>query len=527
MKASVTDHQPVSRAVSKVASKAVAENGSSDLDHEQCYRALAARDARFDGQFYTAVHSTGIYCRPICPARTPSSQGVTFYASAAGASQAGFRPCLRCRPELAPAERYWHSDDAVTDRLSRLVAEGQLEQLGLPALAAQMGYSERHLRRLYTARWGVNLVEAAQVRRLHLAKQLLQDSSLSVTEVAAAAGFNSLRRFNDLIKSRWGVSPSLFRKQTGNSKTPKNAAASTIELRLQTRAPFDWPHLLGFLRDRHLPTVERVGENDYCRVIRFTAADGEVVMGQIAVRQHSETELRAELSDSLLPYLAHIMPRLRRLFDLDSNPEAIGHALAANADIYPLWQRWPGTRVPGVWSAFEVSVRAVLGQQISVKAARTLVTRFVARFGQPLPSELQQEGLTHSFPEPEQLADANFDGLGITGRRIETIKALAAGFASGELDFVTGDPQQQRERLLAIKGIGPWTVSYMAMRGLGDPNAFPAGDLILRRGLTIGQEYSEKEMEALSQPWRPWRAYCALLLWRHYVAEVLGKHLTE
>lgn len=495
------------------------------LDHEHCYRALLARDQRFDGQFFTAVHSTGIYCRSICPARTPSSKGVTFFISAAGASQAGYRPCLRCRPELAPAERYWNSQDAITDRLSRLVAEGQLDQIGLPELAAQMGYSERHLRRLYTTRWGVNLVEAAQVRRLHLAKQLLQDSNLSITEVATASGFNSLRRFNALIKARWGVTPSVFRKQGRRASNAKLGATDggmgKVVLRLQTRSPYDWSHLLGFLRGRQLPSVEWVDDNSYSRVIRFKSAEGIVVVGTISVNRHSEKELRAELSDSLLPHLAQILPRLRRLFDLDANPDAIGTALAASKDIYPLWQRWPGTRVPGVWAAFEVAVRAVLGQQVSVKAARTLVTRFVARFGEPLPESMQTEQLTHCFPEPEQLIEANFDGLGITGRRIETIKALAASFANGELDFVMGDPMQQRERLLAIKGIGPWTVEYMAMRGLGDPDAFPAGDLILRRGLKIGHEYSEKQIEQLSQAWRPWRAYTALLLWRHYVAEVL------
>ena len=497
-------------------------NTVPQLNHERCYRALEARDKRFDGQFFTAVHSTGIYCRSICPARTPHSQGVTFYASAAGASQAGFRPCLRCRPELAPAERYWHSHDAVTDRLSRLVAEGLLDQMELPELAAKMGYSERHLRRLYSARWGVSLVEAAQVRRLHLAKQLLQDSALSVTQVAAASGFGSLRRFNALVKARWGVSPTLFRKQSV-AKNGKGRAriAGNIVLKLQTRPPFDWQHLLGFLRDRHLPSVEWVDENSYRRVIRFINQHGESVVGVVAVSQFSTTELRAELSDSLLPYLAFIMPRLRRMFDLDSNPEAIGRALANSEKMHALWRRWPGTRVPGVWSAFEVSVRAVLGQQISVKAARTLVLRFVERFGEVLPAELQAENLTHSFPEPATVIHANFDGLGITGKRIATIKALASGFAARDLDFVMGDPDEQRQKLLAIKGIGPWTVEYMAMRGLGDPDAFPAGDLILRRGLDIGQEYSEKQMGEISQAWRPWRAYAALLLWRHYVAEVL------
>lgn len=491
-----------------------------DLDHDSCYRALAARDARFDGQFYTAVHSTGIYCRPVCPARTPSSKGVTFYRSAAAASAEGYRPCLRCRPELAPAERYWHSHDAVTDRLSRYVAEGMLDQVGLATLAEKMGYSERHLRRLYKERWGVGLIEAAQVRRLHLAKQLLQDSHLSITDIALASGFGSTRRFNDAVKARWGVTPSLFRKQSGKTKQ----IGDSVVLTLQFRPPLDWPHLLGFLRARSLPTVEYVDETHYRRVVRLIAPNGELVFGRIAVSQHSEKALRVEISESLMPYLATLMPKLRRLFDLDAHPDAIAQAWEQQAaDVHALWQRWPGTRVPGVWSSFEVAIRAVLGQQISVKAAITLVTRFVARFGVALPEELQQEGLTHSFPEPADLIDADLSGLGITGRRIETIKALARGFASGELDFEMGDPDEQRKRLLAINGIGPWTASYMAMRGLSDPDAFPAGDLILRRGLVIGNEYTEKEIEALSQPWRPWRAYAALLLWRHYNAEVLEK----
>lgn len=496
------------------------ENTTTELDHDSCYRALKARDARFDGQFFTAVHSTGIYCRPICPARTPASKGVTFYASAAAASTSGYRPCLRCRPELAPAERYWHSSDAVTDRLSRLVDEGFLDRLGLATLASKMGYSERHLRRLYQQRWGVGLNEAAQVRRLHLAKQLLQDSGLPITEVALASGFGSVRRFNAAVKARWGISPSLFRRRSAQASLPNDV----LTLRLQFRPPLDWPHLLNFLKARSLPTVERVTDSHYERVVRLRDPSGEWVFGHLSVSQRNEKELNVAVSESLLPYLAQLVPRLRRLFDLDANPEAIGLAWQQQAaDMYPLWQRWPGTRVPGVWSPFEVAVRAVLGQQISVKAAITLVTRFVERFGVALPTELQRPGLSHSFPEPQDLLDANLDGLGITSRRIQTIKALAAGFHSGELDFETADPEQQRQRLLSIKGIGPWTVAYMAMRGLLDPNAFPAGDLILRRGLVIGKEFTEKELLALSEPWQPWRAYAALLLWRHYTAEVLEK----
>lgn len=507
---------------------AISNDPKQALNHDACYRALAARDSRFDGRFYTAVHSTGIYCRPVCPARTPGSKGVTFYSSAAAASSAGYRPCLRCRPELAPAERYWHSQDAVTDRLSRLVAEGFLDHLGLPALASKMGYSERHLRRLYTARWGVSLIEAAQVRRLHLAKQLLQDSPLAVADIAMASGFGSVRRFNTAVKDRWGVSPSLFRKALKKPVSRTAAAskvtadANNVVLKLQYRPPLDWPYLLEFLKLRSLPNVEWVDDRYYRRVVRFKTAAGVEVFGRIAVSQVSHKELRAELSESLLPYLAQIVPRLRRLFDLDANPAAIGAAWKdSSEEMFRFWERWPGVRVPGVWSPFEVAVRAVLGQQISVKAAITLSSRLVDRFGVALPVALQSEGLSHSFPEPADLVNANFDGLGITRRRIDTIKSIAAGFASGELDFESGDPQQQQQRLLAIKGIGPWTASYMAMRGLSDPDAFPAGDLILRRGLRIGSEFSEKRLEELSQAWRPWRAYSTLLLWRHYSTEVL------
>lgn len=493
-----------------------------DLDQDSCYRALAARDGRFDGQFYTAVHSTRIYCRPICPARTPKRQGVTFYRSAAAASAAGYRPCLRCRPELAPAERYWHSNEAVTDRLSRFVADGVVDQLGIAALAEKMGYSERHLRRLYVERWGVGLKEATQVRRLHLAKQLLQDSDLPIVDVALAAGFGSVRSFNTAVKSHWGVSPSLFRKQLS---TP-HKQSQNIRLRLQFRPPFDWPHLLEFLRARSLPSVEMVTEGSYSRVVRIDMAqakggEAKPIYGKLKVTRYSDKELSVELSDNLVPHFAEIVPKIRRLFDLDATPNAIAKAWVNDApEMYALWQRWPGTRVPGVWSPFEVAVRAVLGQQISVKAAITLVTRFVERFGVALPLGQQSEGLTHAFPEPEDLHVANMDGLGITTRRIETIKLLAEGFASGDLDFEMGDPAQQRERLLALKGIGPWTASYMEMRGLANPDGFPAGDLILRRGLHLGTEYSERELAELSQPWRPWRSYAAILLWRHYNADM-------
>ncbi len=474
-----------------------------NISHEHCYRALRTHDARFDGHFFVAVSSTGIYCRPVCAVRTPRPENCHFYISAAAAESAGYRPCMRCRPELAPGNA---SVDA-TRRLARVAAElideGALNDQSLPALAEQLGVSDRHLRRSFKEQYGVAPHQYAQTRRLLLAKQLLTDTRLTVTEVAMNSGFSSLRRFNALFKECYRMTPSALRKMRKNS-TP--GQSEQLQLSLSYRQPFDWQRLIGFLSKRTIAGVESVTDNSYHRTLRLQQGD-RTLSGWLSVSE-SETpgRLLLQLPSALAPALPVILTRIRRLFDLDCNPEPIAQQLGSLAEARP------GLRLPGAFDGFEMAIRAIVGQQVTVKAAHTLAGRLAERFGLPL--DTPAKALNRTFPDAARLSEASIDdiaSLGIVSSRARAIIALARAVADGELNLNhCSDIDHSIEQLQALPGIGPWTAQYIAMRALSWPDAFPASDLGLIRAMGLKQP---KQLQEQAEAWRPWRAYAVIHLW--------------
>jgi AraC family transcriptional regulator of adaptative response / DNA-3-methyladenine glycosylase II len=477
------------------------------LDGGHCYRALKARDPRFDGLFFVGVHSTGIYCRPICPTRTPAEPRCEFFDHAAAAERAGFRACLRCRPELAPGR-------ARVDALSRLVSDasaridaGYLDGHGVDDLARALGVSGRHLRRAIEAELGVSPIELARTRRLAAAKRLLHDSDLSCAEIAFAAGFSSVRRFNACVRECFGVPPSSLRRGR-TERGPREG----LTLRLDYRPPLDWDALLGFLAARAIPGVEQVEGDCYRRTASVVSGEG-ASMGWIELRhdpQPARPRLHATLSLSLTKHPLKIVAALRALLDLDAEPQVIREALGRDPKLAPLLARHPGLRVPGAFDRFEIAVRAVLGQQVSVAAATTLAGRLAQRFGASL--EGAPAGLECVFPDAATLAQIEPEQLraiGLTGARAGTLSALARALVGGQL-VLDGDPDQVQAQLLALPGVGPWTAQYIAMRALRWPDALPAGDLVLRRA--IGVE-TARACERVAENWRPWRAYAVMQLW--------------
>jgi len=473
------------------------------LDPATCYPALRARDARFDGTFFVGVSSTGIYCRPVCPARVPARDRCTFYASAAQAEQAGFRACLRCRPELAPG----HGSVDARSRLARLatvrIEAGFLDARSVEELAAALGVTPRHLHRALVAELGLSPLDLAQSRRLALAKRLLHDTRLPVLDVAHAAGFGSLRRFNDLFRRRFGRTPSSLR----DGRAPA-APDDPLRLRLDYRPPLHAAGLLRFLKGRAIPGVEAVGEDGYRRSVSIDGHVGWVIV----VPGTRGPSLEARIAPSLAPRLLDVTARLRALFDLDARPDLVAEHLGADPLLAPHVRARPGLRVPGAFDGFELAVRAILGQQVSVRAATTVSGRLVARFGAAVATPLP--GITHAFPTPARLADATESGIaaaGLPGARARSILALARATADGRLDLALGaDPDAALAALLELPGVGPWTADYVAMRALRRPDAFPAGDLVLRRLLDVT---TSSAAERRAEAWRPWRAYAALHLW--------------
>ncbi|MGC5013637.1 AlkA N-terminal domain-containing protein [Streptosporangium sp. DT93] len=489
-----------------------------ELDFDACYRAVAARDARFDGRFYTAVTSTRIYCRPICPARTPATRNVRFYRYAATAEAAGFRPCKRCRPELSPGDPGWDHRGDLVGRALRLIDEGVADDGGVTRLAGRLHITGRHLHRLFTEEIGVGPLAVARTKRLLLAKQLLTETALPIVDVAFAAGFGSVRQFNAAMKGTYGFTPGELRATTGRAAGgtgPGNpgtgirtgtgtgqaggagASVSVLTLRLHRREPYDAATLMRFLSARAIPGLEWADATSY----------GRAVPGGTVTLTPEPGRVRLDVSVEDTRNLARIVARCRRLLDLDADPEAISAALGATS-LAPLVAARPGLRVPGAWDGFEMAVRAVVGQQISVAGARTLLGRVTARAGSPASAVTRPEpGLL--FPDAARLAEADLDGLGLTGRRTATLRALAAKVAAGEIDLDGGqEPAEAVAGLLEVPGIGPWTAGYVALRALRDPDAWPGGDLGLRRAMAcLGIPDSHIER------WRPWRAYAALHLW--------------
>ncbi|GAB3088860.1 DNA-3-methyladenine glycosylase 2 family protein [Lysobacter terrae] len=478
-------------------------------DAQTCEQARRSRDPRFDGLFFTAVLSTKIYCRPVCPA--PMAKRVMYYASAAAAEAAGYRPCLRCRPELSPGDGAWRRGDEVVARALKLIDQGVLDDAPLSALAQRVDIGERQLRRLFVERLGVPPIGVQGTRRLLFSKQLLTETALPITEVALAAGFGSLRRFNAAFLEAYRMAPRDLRKQRAE------APGETLTLRLGYRPPYDFTAMLDFLRGRALPGVEVVDADSYSRVIGPIDAPGwlRVSAWPTTSRHTDEHALKLELRGARPSQMLDIVNRLRRMFDLDADPRAIADALSVDARLRPLLKRRPGLRVPSGWDGFEIAIRAIIGQQISVAGARTLTSRLSQRFGQPLQAPFAP-GLEHLFPTPESLADADLASIGLTRARADTVRTVARALLDGRVDF---KPERTLDEFTArwveLPGIGPWTAHYIALRALGHPDAFPADDLVLQRAVpNDGSRMTAKALTARSEAWRPWRAYSVIQLWK-------------
>jgi AraC family transcriptional regulator, regulatory protein of adaptative response / DNA-3-methyladenine glycosylase II len=591
-------------------------NRGVTLDSDTCYRAVIARDPRFDGRFFTGVTSTGIYCRPICPARTPARRNMRFFPHAGAAEAAGFRACRRCRPEASPGSPDWNARADLAARAVRLIADGYADEHRISGLARRLAVTDRHLRRLLLAELGATPIALARTTRLQTARRLLAETGMQITEIAFASGFSSVRQFNASFQEAYGRPPSALRSAPPRSRTPRSrtprsrtprsgtsrsgtslsrtsrprvprpsrpgqalatgldgpagpgaagelapgepaASGTWLTLRLACREPFDGQSLLRFLAARAIAGVEAVSPERYARTVRVPGGSGLIELvppparrdggegqaGRAAHRaqagQHGRARQRGQAGEAQvllrvrltsLRGVGQVVSRCRRVFDLDADPQAIAAALAADEALAPLVAARPGLRVPGAYDGFELAVRAVLGQQVSVRGASTLAGRLAARHGTPVdapPDPAGQPGsgapgagpaagpagapgpLTVLFPRPAELADADLSGLGLTTGRQVTLRTLAAACATGALSLDPGaDPEETAARLAELPGVGPWTVAYIMMRGAGDPDAFPGSDLGLRRAMArLGLEPGH------AGRWRPWRAYAAVHLW--------------
>ena len=478
--------------------------GHMTLDANTCYRALRARDPRFDGRFFVAVSSTRIYCRPVCPVKPPRLENCRFYPSAAAAESAGYRPCLRCRPELAPGNASVDAATRVAQAAASLIEDRALEAGGLEAVAARLGVTDRHLRRAFGAAFGVSPIAFAQTQRLLLAKRLLTDTGLPVTEIAFASGFGSLRRFNALFKQRYRLQPARLRRHLRGVPAPPSADALHFEL--SYCPPYDWPAVSGFLGARAVAGVEALEAGAYRRTVRV-AQENQDHLGWIEIAPSAKKPaLRVAVSASLARVLPPVLSRVKALMDLACNPSEVAQALG------DLAQRHPGMRVPGAFDGFEVAVRAILGQQVSVAAARTIAGRFAAALGDP--AQTPFPALVTVFPSAARVADSppgRIQRLGLPGARARSVLALARAVADGRLDLTPhADTEVTLERLRALPGVGEWTAQYIAMRALAWPDAFPHTDLGVMRAL--GTRHPRRVLEA-GEAWRPWRAYAVMHLW--------------
>ena len=477
-------------------------------DADLYYRALESKDRRFDGTFFVAVVTTGIYCRPICPARTAKRKNVRFYACAAAAESAGFRPCRRCRPETAPGSPAWAGTSATVSRALRLIHEGALDGAGVDDLSDRLGVGSRHLRRLFDEHLGASPVAVAQSRRLHFARQLVDETSLPMTEVAQLAGFSSVRRFNDAMRASFGRAP---RELRARAKAGSSADDGSVSLQLAYRVPYDWDAMWAYLERRQVPGVEIVADGTYRRSF---VADGRP--GWIAVRPDEERAVvRLRVSLSHRRSLMDIAERVRRLFDLHADPLRIARELGRDERLRRAVRRRPGLRVPGAWDPFELAVRAVLGQQVSVRGATTLAGRLVREQGEAVDGA-PDGGPTHLFPTAERLAEANVAAVGMPEARGRAIRELARRVATGELSLSGGSSAEETQaKLLEIPGIGPWTAQYVTMRALGHPDTFLPGDLGVRRALANGSGRlpAARAAQERAEVWRPWRSYAVLHLW--------------
>ncbi len=479
-----------------------------DLDRTACYRAISTRDARFDGRLFVGVKTTGIYCRPICPARTPKFENVSFYPSAAAAQEAGFRPCLRCRPEVSPDLAFWRGTSNTVSRALALIEAGGLDEDDVEGLANRLGVGARQLRRLFRQHVGASPIAVAQTRRVLLAKQLIHETSMPMAEVALASGFNSVRRFNETFQDLFGRSPASLRHARDRGRHDADA----LTVRLAYRPPYDWDAMLSFLGTRAIPGVEMVSRHGYRRTIAIGRNSGVI---SVAPSHRNRLEVSVRFPD--MAALPQIIARIRRVFDLAADPDTIGAHLAIDPALAPLVAARPGLRVPGAWDGFELAVRAIFGQQITVPAATRLLGKLVQAHGAPLPAAMRDgEGLSHLFPAPARIARADLATLGMPGARATAVTSLAQAISADPAIFSRGASLDEAiAKLRSLPGIGEWTAQYIAMRELREPDAFPAADVGLLRAMTSadGRRPSPSELLSRAERWRPWRAYAALHLW--------------
>lgn len=486
-------------------------------DFEHRYRAVRSRDARFDGWFFFAVTSTGIYCRPSCPAVTPKRPNVRFYPTAATAQREGFRACKRCRPDTVPGSPEWDVRADAVGRAMRLIADGVVDREGVAGLARRLCYTERHLHRLLATEVGAGPLALARARRAHTARLLIETTELPISEVAFAAGFASIRQFNDTVREVFATTPRGLRRARGRGG---GSARGEISLRLPFRMPFDAEYALRFLGERAVPGVEEFSGGTYRRTLRLAHGAGTAALSDGG--DYVRCALRLEDPRDL----GSAVQRCRRLLDLDADPVAVAETLGADPVLAPLVGRSPGLRVPGSVDGAELAVRAVLGQQVSGAAARALAGRLVARSGDPLPESLVDPdgGLTHLFPEPGAVAQIGAADLAVPASRREALRNLTRGLAGGGISLDPGsDREEAGRKLLALRGVGPWTAAYIAMRALGDPDAFPYTDLGVRRAVRrLGYAGDPAGIAAFAERWRPWRAYATQHLWAS-LGDVPGK----
>lgn len=473
---------------------------SMELDRRVCDRARRSRDARFDGRFFIAVTSTGIYCRPICPARAPRDEHVRYFPSAAAAQAAGFRPCLRCRPEASPGTPAWLGTSALVSRALRLIGEGALDDGGVERLADRLGVTGRHLRRLFLQHLGATPIDVALTRRVHFAKNLIDETSLPMLDIAFASGFRSLRRFNGQMRRAYARTPTDLRRL---ARRREGADPRCYRFQLAYRPPYDWDAVLAFLASRAVAGVECVEESRYRRTIEIGETKGVIAVSHAAARPALDLEVRFPEPGPLL----EIVERVRRLFDLGADPAVIGETLRADPLLRRSLRTHPGMRTPGAWDGFELAVRAILGEAISVGTAPTIAGRIAALFGSPVEAGL---GLQRVFPTPAELANAPIERAGVTAARAATIRSLARRVADGTLSLdACVDGNATVSALRTLPGLGDSASEYIAMRALGEPDAFPSGDRTLRQA---AGGCTGPDLDRRSEAWRPWRAYAAMLL---------------
>ncbi len=489
------------------------------LDIDICQSARLSRDARFDGKFYTAVLTTGIFCRPVCPARPPNPENVRYYQSAELAQNSGFRPCKRCFPELAPAP-------LLPEKIKRIVQSYYENNNSVSQCAKHQQISERQLQRLFVQYYGLAPSEFFHQQRLLQARKLLTTTNLSMTNIAYAAGFNSVRRFNEVIKSAYGVTPSEIRGEKSTEhgseirdRLNTSIATNRVTILLPYRPPFDWPLMLSFFRFRQISNIEKVTETEYCRSFTLENCHGWFKVSQSADKPSYKTKHALQLTVSMndFSYLNQVITRVRKMFDLDADMSLIHQHLSSHPVLNTVIAQYPGLRLPGCWNVFEFSIRAILGQQISVKAATTLAQRIAEKYGCTLDqSQSPYTEMTKHFPTPEQLKQVNYSDIGLTQSRLATLQRWVDFYLATPNVFEKSENIETLEKTLTqLKGIGPWTVNYIAMRGLSDPDAFPSADLGIIKALTVnGERPNNKAILATAQQWRPWRAYAAIYLWQ-------------